>query len=349
MTTQRKKHCYSKWTDIVHLWANYEYDGLEEKFYSSNMSFYSNGDLYSYGTRIARASKVGGCKYFIINAEHYSKTTSMQQREIYDAIPYHERDKILFTQNKRWDIKYIAQEILQAEIDQIDIKTRNVFSSVGYNDIQLMVLTASRIIEIIKDNFEPLCIDYFDGSKENIQERIIERLTDFIENSTVFLNTRNKKKLCAEIVAKRELKWQEKNKQDIEKFRNYELNRISGGEFKYLRLSKDCKRIETSAGLEIILKDCLRFFRMLEKIGFEELKTLKIQKKANQELKFRLSDIQFNGGIYKFDGFDKQHGNCLIFGCHKIKLDEIINVYKDYRQNCLTSDEKATIEDAYSI
>lgn len=319
------KHVFSNTQEVCHAWANKTTDWGKNS--SGSISF--DGDvIYSYRTKMGKMCENTG--YTLLNSGKYSITTSGQQNDIYNAIPYGMRSRCIF----------------------IDLS--------GYNRGNGANFDVATVIKSFKDEVESICFKLAKARKKSKyceqldQTRVgVEKYkgyllacknlnltspdafatdAEFAEVDALIKSFENYGDL--ELKAKAYLKEQaEREKARLENLRSefetslqeWREHKIDNVRHKYdfqdeyktdfVRLSQDGKYFETHKGAKVLKSAGLLLFKLATAIKNKE------QWALSKEFPMQVDNMQFTINNINSDG------SCVI-GCHKFKLEEFENVFK---------------------
>lgn len=268
-----------------------------------NRMFFENDTIYSYGYHFIIAKKVrdknGNVDHVLFNSSSWSVTTSKQQGAVRQAIRH---QKIIeypfesYNSSQKIDVVKTAKQF-EVEIFDIADKLTRARSEYVIEDYKREIFRKIESIDYLASFHRvksklPVTFKNYIALKDD-SEKLLEVLG---VKSTQFKARKKRERTKAE---KAKIK---KQAEEIQKWRNGELNRIYlNGSHDILRIGKN-GQIETSQGISIELPEAKRLLRLVD------------LKKAIGEKVCTSSGSEYP--ITKCNGIFSA-------GCHNIKIDEI--------------------------
>jgi hypothetical protein len=292
-------------SELTHVWANQ----TQSHGKGSNM-FFEHQTIYSYGYHFKLAQFVNnkeGQRCVMINLKSYSNTTSKHQSLVWRAIP--QDVPFLKVVSFFYDIDASSTAHKENLTHYINEAERLQGLTIRANKLKMGYLSQlkSEINMFYKyvlffgldnlEKFNPIL-----GQGKTIKERY-EELTTWLskfQNSDELKKWQEKQK---ENFIKAAKKANEKAKESIEQFRQFEISSIYANLGHYLlRYNKETDNIETSGGVKMSKDLFLSAYQRLIN---------------NQLIKGQHVDR------YTFNGID---GDIVSVGCHKIPMTEINSI-----------------------
>jgi hypothetical protein len=286
---------------VAHNWANQ----IGNYGKGSNF-FFENDAIYSYGYHFKIAKLFPEKNLVLFNCSSYSNTTSKHQAYTMRAIPSHlnlikckdvepgfygHKTNILYFLNSCKNLIRKAETSRKYKDFELSAALR------FFNDCKLYI----QLFDLKIEDFNSIVLQSDDPI--HLFQECEKMLTDF-ENSEAY-----KKWLINKEIKRKEdeLKQLERNAENIDKFRQFETNYVSGIPYNLLRVNKEKNSIETSLNITISVDVFLKSYNLLKN------SLLRIGDKIAE---------------YRFNGLEN---NIVQVGCHKILVSEIDEVYNQIK------------------
>lgn len=320
------KHVFSNTQEVCHAWANKTTDWGKNG--SGSISF--DGDvIYSYGTKMGKMCENTG--YTLLNSGKYSITTSGQQSDIYNAIPYGMRSKCIFIDLSGYNrghganfdvatvIKSFSDEVQSICLKLAKARKKSKYceqldqTRVGVEKYKGYLLACKNLNLTSPDAFatdaEFAEVDALIKSFENYGDLELKAkayLKEQAEREKARLET-----LRSEFETSLQ-EWRE-HKSDYVKH-TYDFQDDCKTDF--VRLSKDGKYFETHKNAKVPFNVGIQLFRVCANIK---------NKCVGYETEFKFP-MQFRGTPFVLNEV-KADGSCVV-GCHRFSFSELNNMCK---------------------
>lgn len=286
---------YKNLESVAHAYAN----NLSDNGKASNL-FFEYDTIYSYGYHFPIARK---CENGILfTSRTYSNSTSKQVSIVRRSL----HEKVIYCHNPT-ETPYKNLEIFIRDAN-------NSISNISKARKPEKYLNALKQVQ----NEAEIYINFLNLRKS--KEKGIKALLKELDSICNIENLEKYKKLDAKrIEAQRKamLKAQKENakieKEDLNKFRSFEINYVRIGEYSFLRYNKEKNIIETSQRVDIELNEA----RLILKLIASHLKN---------SMHSSFGTIDLKSGSFPVKEINKNH---IRIGCHLIKMEEIKRVCKE--------------------
>ena len=264
--------------EVIHVFA--QQTQSEGRNQSGSIFFYNN-KIYSYGYHYLLGEFIDK-DTILINDKGYSVTT---QKHI----------NLLASATRQYRKFYTTESDLNLVYSEIKYTLSKIPKARTNKAIYL-----NRILRLFKSLNEYLIYTKTKTKVSNLKEyKELKKIVQRLET--------NKDQILfevAEILKAKEKRQQDKNKENIKLWRNYEKNYLHGLKNSFLRLSKDSANVETSGGVKIEVKKAKVLYKLIE---------------AGKDIKGFKLDYYTVIGI---------KDNILKIGCHNIPLQEVNTIGK---------------------
>lgn len=321
------KHVFSNTQEVCHAWANKQTNYGRNG--TSSISF--DGDvIYSYYTKMGKMCKNTG--YTLLNSGNYSVTTSRQQRDIYNAIPYGMRSRCIFidlnvyingSRRANFDVASVINAF-KIEAEGICLKLAKARKKSKYYE----ELDKTRVnIEKYKEYLlacKELNLTSSDAFATDAEFAEVDALIKSFENyGDLELKAKAYLKAKAEAEKARLENLRSEFETSLQEWREHKSDYVKHkydfqDEYKtdFVRLSKDGKYFETHKNAKVPFNVGIQLFRVCANIK---------NKCVGYETEFKFP-VEFRGTPFILNEV-KADGSCVV-GCHRFSFKELNEMCK---------------------